>query len=88
MYDSLKIRFEQTKQFVKKHPTVVACAVTAVVTAKVTRDKDVEALKAIAAEMMLNEADRSALLLDTTSFIDAKGLTKEFIAFAPRMRNV
>lgn len=88
MYNSLKAQLEKTKAFVKEHPTLVACAATAVVTHRLTRDSDVTKMKAIAAQLMLNEMERAALLTDTTSFIDAKGLTEEFFAFAPRMRDV
>lgn len=85
MLNSIRPVIDKTKVFVKKHRTAVACTATAVVTAYVVHDREVGALKAIAARQMLAQDDQLAMLLDTTSFIDAKGLSEEFFDFAPRM---
>jgi Zn-finger domain-containing protein len=76
----------RTKQFVEEHPTVTACAVTALVTAKLVHDKDVDALKRATDLLLRKEEERFALLQDTTSFIDARGLSQDFFDWAPRMR--
>lgn len=87
MYESpIKIRIRQTVRFVQQHPTLCACAATMVVTAKMTRDNDIATMKDITCQLMLKETERAALLTDTTSFIDARGLTEEFFAWAPRLR--
>lgn len=87
MYENpVKTRIRQTVRFVQQHPTLCACAATAVITAKLTRDDDIATLKDMMGQLMLAEAERAALLTDTTSFIDARGLTEEFFAWAPRLR--
>lgn len=79
---NVRAQIEKTKKFVKNHPTVTACAVTAVVTAKFTHDKDISRLKNIAAQLLLEEHERDNLLMDLTSFIDTRGLREEFFAFS------
>lgn len=81
---NLRTQIENTKRFVKEHKTLTACAATAVVTARIVRDKDAAALKAISAHVLLLESERFAMLLDATAFIDRKGLTEEFYETASR----
>jgi hypothetical protein len=87
MLNSIRPKIARTTTFVKEHKTIVSCAATAVVTAYVVRDRDVTKLKAITAHMLLKENEKFAYLLDATSFIDNQGLTEEFYAFAPRLRD-
>lgn len=79
-------RIRRTAQFVQRHQTLCACAATAVITAKMTHDSDVAAMKNIAAQLLQNEGEKHNLLIDLTSFVDARGLREEFMAWAPNMR--
>lgn len=86
MIKTIRTRVHQTKEFVQKHKTLAVCAATAAVTAYVVHDRDVTTLKEISAHLLLDEDERFAMLLDTTSFLDEKGLWKEFIEYAPRLK--
>lgn len=92
MYDEhpVKTRIRSTVQFVQRHQTLCACAATAVITARMTRDSEIAALKETAIYLVSakNEefAQAGAMLQDAISFIDARGLTQEFLTWAPRLR--
>jgi len=87
MYESpIKIRIRATVQFVRRHQTLCACAATAIITAKLTRDDDVASLKEMTNFFLANEGAKFALQQDMASFIDARGLTEEFFKWAPRLR--
>jgi hypothetical protein len=82
MFD-IRRKVEQTRQFVREHPTVSSCVATAVVTAYVVHDREITALKRIAVELLQDQHERNNLLMDITSFVDHKGLRTEFLNFAP-----
>jgi ribonuclease HII len=87
MYENpFMTRIRRTILFVQRHPTLCACAATAVITAKLTRDDDIDTLKEMTSFFLANENAKLALSQDMASFIDARGLTDEFFQWAPRLR--
>lgn len=91
MYESpIKVRIRQTVQFVQRHQTLCACAATALLTARMTRDSEIAALKETTIYLLNADNERArqaaAMLQDCISFIDARGLTQEFFDWAPRLR--
>lgn len=82
MNDSLRTRINKTKKFVAKHKTLVACAVTAVVTAKVTRDQTMKTVSAFLYEKGYEAGALNMLLDEAYNFIKERGLENEFVEFA------
>lgn len=91
MYESpIKTRIRSTIRFVQRHQTLCACAATALITARLTRDSEIAALKETTIYLLNADTEQArqaaAMLQDCVSFIDARGLTDEFFRWAPRLR--
>lgn len=82
MNDRVKTKLKQTKEFVAKHQTLVACAVTAVVTAKVTRDQTMKTVSYFLYEKGYEAGTLGMLLDEAYNFIKERGLENEFVEFA------
>lgn len=82
MNDSLRTRINKTKQFVSNHKTFVACAVTAAVTAKVTRDQTMKTVSYFLYEKGYEAGTLGMLLDEAYNFIKKQGLEEEFVKFA------
>lgn len=85
MPKTIRIKVDETKKFVKKHPILISCTATAVVTHKMTRT----AVQRSASEIMY-EAGRIAGLRDVQlaaclHFIESKELWDEFLEFIPKI---
>lgn len=79
MLESIKPKVQKSKEFVQEHQTIIACAATAAVTFKLTRDYNFARFGRIILAMG-NELDvvnlREAVLRD---FISTKGLKEELL---------
>lgn len=86
MLDDIRTAVYKTKQFVKKHQTVSACVLTAVVVGKISHDVAiagvVEQATEAAYEFGQQAGELQAYLDAAYTFIDAKGLGHEYLNFA------
>lgn len=85
VYSAMKIKIRKTKQFVQKHPTSTACAMTALVTWKFTKDAT---LKGVLEETTAlayqwgREAGTMRIALDEAyNFIKSEDLTDAFVEY-------
>lgn len=84
MNDRIKAKIEQTRQFVRKHPTFVACVATGLISAKLSREitmndiveRTSKVLYAAGYENGTLEMQRNILL----DFVQEKGLLEELAA--------
>jgi hypothetical protein len=73
----------KTKEFVKKHKTLTACAATAVVTQAVTRKRMMGQVTTFIYEKGYENGTLRAVASEAFDFIDKKGLMEEFAKNAP-----
>jgi hypothetical protein len=91
MFDRLKSKIDETRTFVAQHQTSTACAVTAIITWKITRDSaptrsDFD--KIVRQVMDLTEQNRllqlhSGVILD---FVNSKNLKDELLTFVEGLK--
>jgi hypothetical protein len=86
MYNTIKTRIQQTKQFVRQHPTASACLVTAAITHRVTKNATMKAVLDETTKLAYGWG-REAGFLNTAleeslQFIREQGLEHEFSEFA------
>lgn len=82
MNDALRTKIKKTQQFVSEHRTLVACGITAAVTAKVTRDQTMKTVSYFLYEKGYEAGTLGMLLDEAYNFIKARGLEDEFVKFS------
>lgn len=87
MYEGIKTRAQQAKQFVSDHPTISACAATSLITWKMTRDSVIKDTAGVvyAAGHIVGELEvQRNILLD---YVAAKGLSEDVREYIISMRS-
>lgn len=82
MFSKVKTQLEKTKRFAQEHPTVVVCAVTAVVSWKLSHDATLKGAldesTALAYEWGQKAGAMEVEVTHAWDFIQSKGLFDEF----------
>jgi hypothetical protein len=81
MSDPIQSNLDRTKKFVKKHQIAVACAATAVVTWKFTKDVTLRKTTNIVYELGYDAGGRDLQLDILFTFIEDKDLKDELMEF-------
>lgn len=85
MLANLKTGISKTKQFVKDHPTLTACAITAAISWKMSHNATLKAVLSETTPMSYNWGKYAGQLelsnLTHTEFLESKGLMDEFTDF-------
>lgn len=85
MNRQIKEKVEQSKTFVKKHQTAIACTTTAIVTAKLTHAHTMRSVTRFVYEAGMEYGKMSSACSDALNFIARKDLADEFLETTPRL---
>lgn len=92
MFDSARKAVRKTKKFVTDHPTVAACAVTAVITAKITKvrvtNAQLEELKGFIYSLGYEAGEADAYNTIVHQFVTEKGLQDDLRHFTTEIFTV
>lgn len=91
MFDSVRKAANKTKMFVQDHPTVTACVITAVVTARITKTRvsraQIEEIKGFMYTLGYEAGETDAYAYLLQRFVHDKGLQDEVDQFTREMFN-
>lgn len=81
MIIQIKPKIDETKQFIQKHKTAVACVITALMTYKMTHEYMLEVSRDYVYQLGRNAGMRDTQLAILLEFINANGLQTELYRF-------